>query len=619
MMQTMRSSAKIVFFLVLVAFAGFMVLQGLTSIFSDPTRGGRAAPPGVIGSVDDVDISIVAFENAYRPRLRALLDKEEEPSEEEMAKIRDEVWNNLVSLTTLELAAQRHGIAITDAEVAEYMRMSPPQDLLQLPEFQTDSTFDLGKYQSWLQQVAASNQPELVRFLDGFEKQMRQQILINRLQSLIAATVQVTPLELMTSFREKNEKVKVDYISIPGNEYAEEIGDISDEDIMARYEAEKEKYKRSRQAVVEYVQFMISPSDEDYGLARGRADSLYRKLQAGADFSAMAREVSEDPGSGSNGGDLGWFGKGKMVEPFWEAVTSLKNIGDISEPVRTQFGWHLIKLTGKRDSQEKGLTENAETEYKASHILLKVEPSQNTAVAVEEKANNFIQDAVVYGFQESAEVFDLTVSETKPFAEGGFIPNLGAVPEISDFAFSAKAGDISGSISAKNSIMVCQLKEIIPEGYKPLEEVSQGIERTITNERQAQKAFEHATELAAQLDGGKTLEEVAGEDNRQIQETDYFARREFVPKVGADPEFIGRAFSLTESQPISGAIKSRSGAFILRLVDRQEPDTAGFAAQQDSLMQATLNQERRDIWTKWVSSLKNEARIQDYRSFYYGG
>jgi peptidyl-prolyl cis-trans isomerase D len=354
-------------------------------------------------------------------------------------------------------------------------------------------------------------------------------------------------------------------------------------------------------------------------VARGRADSLYRELQAGADFAAMAREISEDPGSGSSGGDLGWFGKGKMVEPFWEAVTSLENIGDLSEPVKTQFGWHLIKLTGKRDSREKGLTENAETEYRASHILLKVEPSQETSAAVEEKANNFIQDAVVYGFQESAEVFDLTVSETKPFAEGGFIPNLGSVPALSTFAFSAKVGDISEAISARNSVMVCQLKEIIPEGYEPVEEVSERIERAITNERQVEKAFDHATELAAQIDAGKTFGEVARENNRQIQETDYFARTEFVPKVGADPEFIGRAFSLSDSQPISGPVKSRAGAYILKLVDRQEPDTAKFAAQQDSLMQATLNQERRDIWSKWVSSLRSEAQIQDYRSFYYGG
>jgi parvulin-like peptidyl-prolyl isomerase len=619
MMQTMRSSAKIVFFLVLVAFAGFMILQGLTSIFSDPSRGGKAAPPGVIGSVDDIDIPLTAFENAYRPRLRELLNEEEEPSEERIAQVRDEVWSNLVGMTTLQLGARRHGISVTDAEVAEYMRISPPQDLRQLPDFQTDSTFDLGKYQSWLQQVAASNQPELVRFLDGFENQMRQQILINRLQSFITATVQVTPLEVENSFREKNEKIKVRYIMIPGSEVAEEVGDVSSADIRARYESEKENYKRPQQAVVRYVQFMVSPSDDDYQRARGPIDSLYRELQAGADFDAMAREVSEDPGSGSKGGDLGWFAKGVMVEPFWNAVTALENIGDISEPVKTQFGWHLIKLTGKRDSQEEGLTEEAKTEYKASHILLRVQPSQETLASIEEDANNFIQDAVVYGFQESAEVFDLPVSETVPFSEIGMIPGLGTVPELSTFAFSAKVGDISDAITATNSVIVAQLKEIIPEGYRPLEEVSERIEGTITEERQAELALARANELAMMIRSGKSFEEVARENNRQIQETDYFPLSGFVPKVGNDPNFIGGAFSLSEERPVSGAIKARSSAYILKLVDRQKPDSVQFVAQRDSLMQEAINRKRREIWSRWVSSLRSEAHIEDYRSFYYGG
>lgn len=619
MMQTMRSSAKIVFFLVLVAFAGFMVLQGLTSIFSDPTRGGKAAPPGVIGSVDDIDIPVTVFENAYRPRLRELLDEEEEPSEERMAQVRDEVWSSLVGITTLQLGARRHGISVTDAEVAEYMRISPPQDLRQLPDFQTDSTFDLGKYQSWLRQVAASNQPELIRFLDGFENQIRQQILINRLQSFITATVQVTPLEVESSFREKNEKIKVRYLMIPGSEFSEEVADISSADVRARYESEKERYKRSEQAVVRYVQFMVSPSEDDYQRARGPIDSLYRELQAGADFEAMAREVSEDPGSGSKGGDLGWFAEGVMVEPFWNAVTALENIGDISEPVKTQFGWHLIKLTGKRDSQEEGLTEEAKTEYKASHILLRVQPSQETMASIEEKANNFIQDAVVYGFQESAEDFDLPVSETAPFTEVGMIPNLGTVPELSAFAFSAKVGDISDAITATNSVIVSQLKEIIPEGYQPFEEVRERIEQTIADERRAEMALARANELAMMIRGGKPFEEVAGENNRQVQDTDYFARSGFVPKVGADPNFIGGAFSLSEEKPVSDGIKTRSSAYILKLVDRQVPDSAEFAAQRDSLMQDTLNRKRREIWSRWVSSLRSEAQIEDYRSFYYGG
>lgn len=619
MMQTMRNSAKIVFFFVLIAFAGFMILQGLTSIFADPTRGGKTAPPGVIGVVDGVDIPITVFENAYRPRLRTLLQENEEPTEEQMEQVREEIWNNLTTMTILELQAQRHGIEISTAEVAEYMRISPPQDLLQLPEFQTDSTFDIQKYQVWLQQMAASNQPDLMRFLNNFENRIRQQLIINRLQEFVVSTVRVTETEVRESFLEKNEKVKVKYIFIPRDDFEEIITEVPESEILARYEIDKDIYKRPEQAVISYVQFPKSPGDDDYAQVRQRADSLYAELKAGADFAEMAREVSEDAGSAKNGGDLGWFGEGRMVQPFWEATTKLEKIGDISEPVKTKFGWHIITLAGRKEGAPAGIGNEPGMEYEASHILLKVETSPSTLAGVQEKANNFIQDAVVYGFNESAEDFQLNVTETQPFSEGGYIPILGSVPEISNFAFRAEIGDISDVTSTKNAFIVCRLVSKDPEGYSPLEDVRDRIERTLLAEKRVEEALKQASKFRQQMADGKSFEDVARLHERQIEETDYFARHEFVSKVGSDPDFIGTAFSLSENNPISKAIKSRTGAYILKYVERQPVDTTLLAAQQDSLVQSTLDKERRETWSKWVSSVKQNAEIEDYRSFYYGG
>ncbi len=619
MMQTMRSSAKIVFFFVLIAFAGFMILQGLTSIFTDPTQGGKAAPPGVIGIVNGVDIPITIFESAYRPRLRTLLQEDEEPTEEQMEQIRNEIWNNLTTMTILEIQAQRHGIEISTAEVAEYMRISPPQDLLQLPEFQTDGNFDIQKYQVWLQQMAASNQPDLMRFLNNFENQIRQQLLINRLQEFIVSTVRITETEVRDSFFEKNEKVKAKYIFIPRNDFDEIITEVPESEILARYEIDKDSYKRPEQAVISYVQFPKSPGEDDYAQVRQRVDSLHNELKAGADFAEMAKEVSEDAGSGKNGGDLGWFGEGKMVQPFWEATTKLKNIGDISEPVKTQFGWHIITLTGRKEAGAAGIGNEPSMEYKASHILLKVETSPSTLASVEEKANNFIQDAVVYGFKESAEDFQLNVTESQPFSKGGYIPNLGSVPEISDFAYKAKIGDISDVASTGNAFIVCQLISRDPEGYAPFEDVRDRVERTLLFEKRVEEAQKQASKFRQQIADGKSFEDVAQLHGRQIEETDYFARFEFVPKVGSDPDFIGTAFSLSEDNPISRAVESRTGAYILKYVDRQPADTTLLAAQQDSLLQSTLEKERKEIWSKWVNSVKQDAEIEDYRSFYYGG
>ena len=618
MMQTMRNSAKIVFFIVLVAFAGFMVLQGLLSIFADPTQGGRAAPPGVIGTIDGIDIPITAFENAYRPRLRTLLQEEEEPTEEQMEQIRDEIWNNLTAMTILEIQAKRHNIEISTAEVAEYMRISPPQDILQLQEFQTDGNFDISKYQVWLQQMATSNQSEPLRFLVNFENQIRQQLLINRLQEFITSTVRITETELRDSFFEKNEKVKVKYILIPRSDFEDSVTEIPEAEILAKYETDKENYVKPEQAIVSYVQFIKSPGDDDYAQVKQRIDSLHNELRAGSDFAEMAREVSEDVGSGYKGGDLDWFGEGKMVQPFWEAAKKLKNTGDISEPVKTQFGWHIIMLTGTKENPA-GLGNEPGMEYKASHILLKVELSQATLAAIEERANNFIQDAVVYGFEESAEDFQMDVVETTPFSKGGSIPNLGSVPEISDFAFEAKAGDISDVISARNSFMVCRLVRKDSRGFTPFEEVRDRLEKMLLLQKQTEEAQKHAARLRQEIADGKSFEEIAESDGKLIEETDYFARVEYVSKAGSDPNFIGAAFSLSEDNPISEAVESRAGAYIIKFIDRQSADTTQFVARQDSLLQSEQDRERREIWSKWVNSARQNAEIEDYRSFYYGG
>lgn len=223
MMQTMRNSAKIVFFIVLVAFAGFMILQGLTTIFSKKLKGDKSAPQGVIGEIDDTPIPLKYFENAYRPRIRDLMKENEEPSEEQLQKVRDEIWNNLTTVTVLENEARRVGINVTDPEVVEYMKLSPPQDLRDLAEFKTNGTFDIQKYQDWLRQVAASSDPQMVEFLSNFENQIRQQVTLSRLQEFVVSMERITPDEVKHDYVEKNEKNKVKYFFIPNTDFKETI------------------------------------------------------------------------------------------------------------------------------------------------------------------------------------------------------------------------------------------------------------------------------------------------------------------------------------------------------------------------------------------------------------
>jgi len=619
MMQTMRNSAKIVFFLVLVAFAGFMILQGLTSIFSDPTGAGKTAPPGVIGEIDGTPIPLTYFENAYRPRFRDLLQENEDPSEEQLQQIRDEIWNNLTTVTLLENEAARRGVSVTNAEIVEYMKLSPPQEFQGLQEFKTNNVFDIQKYQDWLRQAAASNDPQIIELLNGFENRVRQQLTLTRLQEFVISMVRISPGEVKSDYMEKNEKVKVRYFFISNTDFKDSTMDAPEQELRAKYETDKEKYKEGDRASFSFVQFPKKPGDVDFEAARGPIDSIRAELLAGADFAEIARKRSEDPGSAPRGGDLDWFGQGKMVEPFWEATTKLKNIGDISEPVKTPFGWHLIKLTGKQEAKSDTSSAGTNYEYRASHILLKVEASPQTTAALEEQANQFLRSAASDGFKKAADDYGLLITESGLFTEDGYIPALGQQPELAKFAFESKSRDVSKVVQTRNGLVVGGLAEQAPARMPAFEDVKDRVKESYLYEKRIDEAYKRAMQISNEFAKGKSFDVAAAEAGKQVQATEFFARHEFIPRVGSDPYFIGAAFNLSKEQPFSKGIRARAGAYLIEFVDRQEPDTAFYVARADSLVQAALTEKRKNIWPKFVNGLRTSAKITDYRSYYYGG
>jgi parvulin-like peptidyl-prolyl isomerase len=519
-------------------------------------------------------------------------------------------------MALLEQEAIKHGVQVTDREVADYIRHSPPRDIVENENFKTDGQFDINKYQMWLQQLALSNDPRFHAVLQDLEEQIRDQLLVSRVQDVVLSTVKITEADARRDFVEKNEKVKVRYIFIPAGDYDSTVTTVPESETRARYEKDREQLKQPDMAVLDYVMLAKAASAEDSAAAKAEIYRIYSEAKSGADFAELAMAFSQDPGSGKKGGDLGWFGEGKMVDQFWQATTKLQNEGDISEPFMTQFGWHIIKLTGKKTTKDdKGVEK---PEYQASHILITYEPSSETLGKIEQKANNFRLDAEKLGFKAAAEEYGLTVNETKSFMKGTSVPGVGQYQNLNDFAFAGKPGEVSDVISARNGYYVTAINRKIPAGITPFEEVKERLNAQLLREKRIDLAHQRGEELVSELSRGKSLDDVAVMAGKIVQEADYFARSQFVPKVGSDPEFIGSAFGLTPQEPLSKAVRARTGAYIIQYVDRQPADTAVFAAASDSLVSSMIENKRKDAWSKWLNGLKQKARIDDYRTAYYG-
>jgi parvulin-like peptidyl-prolyl isomerase len=618
MMQTMRKLTKVIFLIVLVTFVGFMAYGGVVSLLSSKNSAARGgAPPGVIGIVNGTQLSSMTFEEMFRKKMQALSTDEHEPTDAEMEQARNDIWNNLTTVTLIEQEAAKHGIVVTDAEVADYMRQAPPKDIVESKDFATDGKFDISKYQMWLQQLATSQDPRAQTIITDFEAQIRQQLVISRLQDFVLSTVRVTPEDARTDYIDKNEKANVQYFFIPAGDYDSTITTVPESEIKARYEKDQDQFKQPEMAVINYVQMPKTASDADMAYAKASIDSIYEQLKAGADFATLAKDRSEDPGSGKNGGDLGWFGEGRMVKEFWDATIALKNIGDISAPFKSQFGWHIIKLTGRRNTKDPASGQE-KPEYQASHILIMTQASAQTIADLEEKMNNLKLDAEKLGLKQAAQEYGLQVTEGKPFPKGSNVPGIGQNQELNNFAFTGKPDEFSDVISARNGIYLCQIVRTIPAGITPFNEIKDRVQSIILREKRAELAHKRGEELAKQMSSGKSFEQVAAEAGKPILETGFFNRTGFVPKVGSDADFVGAAFGLSVSKPYSKSVNSRTGAYILKFVARQAADTNIFDAKADSLTNDIFTNRRKDIWNRWLSSLKQNAKIEDYRNLYYG-
>jgi peptidyl-prolyl cis-trans isomerase D len=598
MMKAMRKLTKQILWVVIVAFVGTIIFAwGME--FSARKQSKR----GIVVSVNGQDVELLSFQYYYDQALRQAEQEQGDIDEQMAVQIRDQVWEKMVTEILLNQEAQKRGIEITDTELYEYMRKYPPQELQTHPAFQTeDGQFD---YQKYLQALSDPRMP-----WGQVEDMVRPNLKLAKLQQSVLSLVRVTDEEVKRFYQNENEKVKVNYLFVPTYKFQKRDIQISDDEIKAYYQEHKNEYKTEPSANLSYVFFEKKADQEDVEETRQRLLEIKEEIEQGEDFSELAIDYSEDNASAQKGGDLGWFGKGMMVAPFEEIAFSLKP-GEISEPVKTKFGWHLIKVEDTRGEGDK-------KEVKASHILLKISPSDETLDRLKERAEIFADLVRKSDLSDLAQEHDLSVAETGWFVEGKMIPGIGNMPSIHEFAFHNDPGDKSDLFETGRGFYVFEIKERKPAGISPLEEVNSVIQQKLARIKADSMAYDKAKELYKMIQDGKSLKKVADENDAAVfAETDEFNRTSSIPQIGNLPEFIGTAFSMTEPDQISPPVKTDRGTFIIQLLSRTAVDDSTFAAVKDSVTSVLVQAKQSQAYQDWFAHVREEADIEDYRSEYY--
>jgi peptidyl-prolyl cis-trans isomerase D len=340
--------------------------------------------------------------------------------------------------------------------------------------------------------------------------------------------------------------------------------------------------------------------EADKGRAREQANNIIKELKAGADFASKAREVSADPGSAQNGGDLGWFSNnGGMVKPFEDAVFGASKPGLLNAPVESEFGYHIIDVTNVKDN----------TAYWIGELATEITPSDASINEAARKAEMFrSQVANKSEFEKQAETDAIQVLAGKDVKSNDRrVGMLSDARQVVQWAFrDGSEGSISDVFDLQDQYVVAVLDHKIEKGYKPLDLVKEDITPQVRDEVKGRMISEKLKSLTG------TLEEIAqafGPDASIRTSSDLHPSSSSLPSVGVDPEVLGLVFSLETGKrtpPFSG----ETGVVVIEMINRTvAPDLADYSMYKGQLEQGLRGRTTYGI----ADAIKENAGIEDSR------
>lgn len=602
--------------LVIFAFA-FLYVPG----FMDQT-GGVALPADVIARVGDKEISLLDFQQIYSRQLQAYrLESGGEISEEMLRSLGVDrrILQQMIDGRAALAEAERLGLEVSDAEVR--------QRILALPAFRIDGRF-IGEasYRQLLQQQRPPISPA------QFEEEIRNEMLVDRLQAAVTGWVRVSDAEVAAEHRRRNERVRVEVVAFRAADFrdgveaadddvallfAEESANyeipekrrlrfllvdqtaifdgltLTDDEVRQYYDANLSQYRTPGQVRASHVLLRVDGDDEEVA---ARAAEIAAEARSGADFADLAREHSQDETNAGAGGDLGLVERGRMVPEFENAAFALAE-GEISDPVRSPFGYHVIHVTEKQEevtqpfAEVRGAIEN----------VLKRERSSARATAL---ARAIAAEATTpEELERAASARGYELQESGFAARGEPILGLGLAQEVSAQAFAIDPGVVAGPIPTPSGPAFVTVTDVQDPYLPALDEVREQVREDVIRKKSLALAQERAAEAAETLAAAGDFAAAAEEAGWPVGSSDLVTRGSALPEVGVSPAVEAAAFAMTPGA-VSDVVRTGNAAAVVHLVEREEASAADLAANRDTLRDELLLQRRSRFFTAYLDNVK---------------
>jgi peptidyl-prolyl cis-trans isomerase D len=602
--------------------------------YSFRERGG-----GKIASVNGDIITSAEYEKAYRNLLEALQKEYKGMWNDNLAKVfdlRNRALQGLITQKLVSQEAKRIGLDVTEKEIQGR--------ILSYPAFQFRGRFDESRYRNVLLENRMT--PE------DFEETLAQEMLQEKVQQFLTTFSPVTDQEVLDQYTYANKKVKISFVQFKPESFIDKVK--VDEASMGKYfEENKEKYRTPEKIKVAYVavdpasfnsQVKISEgqikdyyeeyldtfkekkqvrarhilfkvpenaSKEEEEKVKQKALEVLKKAKAGQNFAELAKKYSEGP-TAKDGGDLGYFSENQMVKPFEEAAFKLKK-GEVSDLVRTSFGYHIIKVEDIKEARTKSLEEVK------GQIMAKMVKTATSDLAYEKALTLLDQMPYDTNLEEYAAQHNMKAEETGFFSLTDNLPSVGGDEKLRQTLFSLQKKEVSDVIEQGGKFYLFQVMERQPSALPPMAEVKEKVKTDYTAYLAGEKAKASAEEYLKKLKEGKDWLHLAKEDHIEVKTTEFFTRQDPVKDIGYSPELQEMAFGLSSGKRYPDKVfQNDKGVFVIRWEGEEGINQAKYEEEKQQYRDLLKRTKDQSVFKEWLDSLRKKAEIEILKSVEQG-
>ena len=602
-----------------------LVLGGSMLLYLVPQSPGtgEASSTDTVAKVGDETVSTAEV----RQQLAEIEQRNQVPKQLESLYAR-QILNQLIFQKEMEYEAKRLGIRVSDQERADRIRQF-------LPTAYNGDTF-VGR-----DRYASEVQARFQLTVPAFEELIRQGLLQDKFRKLVTDGVSVGPSELQDEFKYRNEKVKLDYAFIKPEDLEAKItpdeaeikaaydknrsryqvpekrvarfglidlnqlrqtAQISDDELKAQYQQNIQQYQVPNRVHVQHILLMtVGKTDAEVEEIRQKAEDVLKQAKKGAKFEDLAKKYSEDPGTKDKGGDLGWLTQGQTVPEFEKTAFGLDK-GKMSDLVKTQYGFHIIKVLDKETAHTKPF-EEVKDPIKVPLLLAKADKLASDEA---DQLSATIRRSNKVSLDDLAKQFHLTLGETRPVTAVDPILELGNSKEAKEAIFRLRQDELSLPIRTDRGYLVLSVKQIQPTHPGSLEEVRDKIVTELKQQKATELARAKAEDLAKRVKAGEKFDAAAKSLGLEAKTSDLFARNGSISGAVSGKQ-VAAAFQLKPGE-VGAPLNLGANWFIYRVAEKQEPNPADFEKQKKELTDQVLQAKRGLAFDAFRTSLETRLR-----------